>query len=101
MKQKLEQKLPYALLIRIGIVLIFLIVTGVAGWVTFMQVREQVAGSQILPDLPRKTREESPNVSRVEGETLPVWTGTDRVTVLIMGVDERAQEMRTIGAPIR
>ncbi len=92
MKQKMERKLPYALLIRIGIVLIFLIVTGVAGWATFMQVREQVAGSQILPDFTVKTREESPNVSRVEGETLPVWTGTDRVTVLIMGVDERAQE---------
>jgi LCP family protein required for cell wall assembly len=91
-KQKMEQKLPYALLIRIGIVLIFLIVTGVAGWVTFTQVREQVAGSQILPDFTVKAKEESPNVSRVEGETLPVWTGTDRVTVLIMGVDERAQE---------
>ncbi len=92
-KQKMEQKLPYApLLMRIGIVLIFLIVTGVAGWVTFTQVREQVAGSQILPDFIVKTKDASPNVSRVEGETLPVWTGTDRVTVLIMGVDERAQE---------
>lgn len=92
MEQKLEQKLPLGLLIRIGIVLVFLIVTGVAGWVTFTQVREQVAGSQILPDFTTKTRAESPNVSRVEGETLPVWTGTDRVTVLILGVDERAQE---------
>jgi polyisoprenyl-teichoic acid--peptidoglycan teichoic acid transferase len=85
--------IPYRTLIQVGIVLIYLIVTGSAGYVVFSRVRSEVANSDILPDFTiQKTQtEESSNVERVEGETLPVWTGTDRVTVLILGIDERAQ----------
>ena len=60
----------------------------------FVSVRMRVAASELLPDftIDRPEEGESPNVERVEGETLPVWTNTDRITVLILGIDERAQE---------
>lgn len=85
--------LPYQTLIRVGIALIYLVVTASAGYVVFYRVRSEVAGSDILPDFTiQETQNEGvSNVERVEGETLPVWTGTDRVTVLILGIDERAQ----------
>jgi len=75
-------------------VLIFLILTAVAGFMVFERVREQVATSDILPEFTIKNTsvEKNPNVNRVEGETWPQWTGTARVTVLILGIDERMQE---------
>ena len=87
-------QMPYKLLMRLAVVLIYLIAAGVGGFVTFTRVREEVAGSDFLPDFTINTPvdEENPNVERVEGETLPVWTGTDRVTVLILGIDERQQD---------
>ncbi len=89
-----QPKLPYKLLIRLGLLLIYLVGTAVGGYVTFTRVRDQVAASDILPDftIDNPAHEENPNVERLEGETLPVWTGTDRVTVLILGIDERVQE---------
>lgn len=89
----LLRRLPVTALMIAGVVLIYLIVTGVAGFVVYTRVRERVATSDILPEFTIKQPEdESPNVERVEGETLPQWTGTSRVTVLILGIDERAQE---------
>jgi len=34
----------------------------------------------------------SENVKYKFGEILPTWTGTERITVLLLGIDERAQE---------
>ncbi len=86
-------KLPYKLLINLGILLIYVLLTGVAGFAVFVKVRQGVSVADILPEFTiQQTEQESPNVSHVEGETLPVWTDTDRITVLIMGIDERAQE---------
>ncbi len=86
--------LPYSALIRAGLVLIYLIALGVSAFVIFQRVREQVAVSDLLPDFTLNNPEmgDSPNVERVEGEAIPVWTGTDRVTVLILGIDQRMQE---------
>jgi len=86
-------RLPYALLINVSIVLIYLIVTAAAGYTIYLTMRQSVAKSDILPEFTiKQTEGESPNVGHVEGETLPVWTDTDRITVLILGIDERAQE---------
>jgi LCP family protein required for cell wall assembly len=87
------REIPYQTLIRVGIVLIYLIVTASAGYLVFSRVRTEVASSDILPDftIQETETETSSNVERVEGESLPVWTGTSRVTVLILGIDERAQ----------
>ncbi len=87
------RRLPVSALITAGLVAIYLIITIVAGYAVYVQVRKSVATSDILPEFTIKQPEgERPNGGRVEGETLPVWTGTDRVTVLILGIDERAQE---------
>jgi polyisoprenyl-teichoic acid--peptidoglycan teichoic acid transferase len=85
---------PYALLMRIGLLLIYLIVTAVAAFIVHHRVRERIATSELLPDftISRLPDGESPNVERVEGQALPVWKGTDRVTVLVLGIDEREQE---------
>jgi polyisoprenyl-teichoic acid--peptidoglycan teichoic acid transferase len=85
---------PYHVLIRIALLLIYLISLGVSALVVYLQVRDTVAMSDVLPDftLSRPGEVESPNVERVEGEALPVWTGTDPVTVLILGIDQRGQE---------
>lgn len=86
-------RVPFTALIRLLLVLIYLVITMAAGYVVYVQVRQSVAKSDILPEFTIKQPEkESPNVERVAGETLPVWKGRDRVTVLILGIDERAQE---------
>jgi LCP family protein required for cell wall assembly len=84
-------KLPYKLLINLGILLIYVLLTIVAGFAVFVKVRQGVSVTEILPEFTiQQTEQESPNVERVEGED--IWTGTDRITVLILGIDERAQE---------
>ena len=89
----LLNKLPYKLLINFGILLIYVLLTVAVGFAVFVKVRQGVSVSEILPEFTiRQTERESPNVERVAGETLPVWTDTDRITVLILGIDERVQE---------
>lgn len=89
----LLNKLPYKLLINFGILLIYVLLTVAAGFAVFVKVRQGISVSEILPEFTiRQTERESPNVERVAGETLPVWTDIDRITVLILGIDERVQE---------
>lgn len=85
---------PVKLLLRIGLVALYLIITLGAGYALFVNVRKQVAGSNILPEftIKRAEGEDSPNVEIKAGETLPEWTATARITFLIMGIDERQQE---------
>jgi len=88
------RKVPYQVYIRIALLFMYLTVTAVSAYVIFTRVRQSVAASELLPDftLDRPDEGESPNVERVEGESLPVWTSKDRITVLVLGIDERAQE---------
>jgi polyisoprenyl-teichoic acid--peptidoglycan teichoic acid transferase len=79
------------LLMRVGLILIYLVVTVTANFVVFTRVREMAAASEMLPILTTDEKGPSPNVEYEEGKTLPEWTGTERITVLIMGIDERAQ----------
>ncbi len=97
-----RRSLPYSTLIRVGLVLIYLIALGVSAFVVFQRVREQVSESDLLPDFTLNKPEtgESPNVER-EGEAIPVWTATDRVTVLILGIDQRMQEEDDFGERTR
>ncbi|MBN1247155.1 MAG: LCP family protein [Anaerolineae bacterium] len=89
-----NNRFPYRVLIRLGLILIYLVAIAAGGYVTFVRVRDEVASSDILPDftIAKPADEVSPNVERAEGEALPEWTGTDPVTVLILGIDERVQE---------
>ena len=69
-------------LVAIGVlVLVFLV-----SW-----VRGSMATPGISPGLPGNTQP-SENVTYGFGQLLPTWVGTDRVTVLVLGVDERSQE---------
>jgi len=89
----LVRRLPVKALMITGVALIYLIVTGVAGYVVYTRVRESVAASDILPEFTIKSpQKDSPNVEQVEGETWQKWKGIEPVTVLILGIDERAQE---------
>ncbi len=84
----------YQTLIRLGVLLIYLVGLGAGAYLTYTRVREEVASSEILPDftIAKPVEEGSPNVERSEGAALPEWTGTDPITVLILGIDERVQE---------
>jgi len=79
-------------LIRVGIALIYLIVTATASLMLFSHVRSLVSASALLPTFTVVESQDSPNVSYQEGQPLPTWTGTERVTVLLLGIDEREQE---------
>jgi len=79
------------LLMRVGLILIYLIITVTANVVVFSRVREMAAASEMLPILTTDEKGPSPNVEYEEGKTLPEWTGSERITVLILGIDERAQ----------
>ncbi len=83
----------YRRLFQIALVLLYLVVTVVGALLVYTRVRAEVARSELLPDftLGEQQTEEDSNVARVEGQTLPVWQGKDRITVLILGIDERAQ----------
>ncbi len=91
-QQDAAQTKTFKTLMRLGLVLIYVIVTGTAAVVTFFRVREMAAASELLPDFTASEKQPpSENVVFPEGQSLPKWTGTERITVLLLGIDERAQ----------
>jgi LCP family protein required for cell wall assembly len=67
---------------------LFLVIAIAVGYMFYRQVRGLVAASDVLPGL---------SSSSSGGEidyagSLPVWQGTERVNVLVLGVDERESE---------
>lgn len=92
MKAQRNHEQTLRLLMRAGVILIYLIITATAGLVVFAQVREMAAASELLPDFTvAEKKGPSENVAFTEGEALPRWTGTERITILLLGIDERAQ----------
>jgi LCP family protein required for cell wall assembly len=75
-----------------GLVVLFLMLAGIAGLFVFDQVRQYIAASDILPPFTVGESSGTPEVSFQLGEPLPVWEGTDRVNILVMGIDQRANE---------
>ena len=73
------------------LVLLFLAIAGGVVLFLFSWVRGSLATPGISPGLPGSTKP-SENVTYGFGELMPTWSGEDRVTVLLLGVDERAQE---------
>jgi LCP family protein required for cell wall assembly len=57
----------------------------------FSWVRGSLATQGVAPGLPGSTQP-SENVHYGFGQLVPTWSGTGRITVLLLGVDERAQE---------
>ncbi|MCJ7550531.1 MAG: LCP family protein, partial [Anaerolineae bacterium] len=76
----------------VGLLVLLLVVIGVVVVAFLLSwVRGSIAMPGISPGLPGDTQP-SENVSYGFGQLLPTWAGTDRVTVLVLGVDERSQE---------
>lgn len=74
-----------------GLILLFLMVAGVAGLFIFDQVRQFIAASDILPAFTLERNEPSDVVYK-PGQPLPRWEGTERVNILMMGIDQREHE---------
>jgi LCP family protein required for cell wall assembly len=70
--------------------LLFLAVSTWIGYVLFQQVRAWAGGSGAFPNLPGRS-EEGTTDARPSVAWQP-WQGTDRVNVLVLGVDERQNE---------
>ncbi len=75
----------------VGLVILFLMVAGAAGLFIFDQVRQFIAASDMLPDFTIE-HNETGDVSYEPGQPLPRWEGTERVNILVMGIDQREHE---------
>ncbi|MBN1976449.1 MAG: LCP family protein [Anaerolineae bacterium] len=73
------------------LVLLFLVIVVVAGLLVRDEVRRSVAASEIWPDLVTQP-DEPRQVVYEEGQPLPRWKGTDRLNILVMGIDQREHE---------
>ncbi len=80
------------ILFTAGLIVLFLIIAGVAGMFVFGQVYDFTFASDILPNFTIKESDEPSEVVYDPGEPLPRWEGTERVNVLVMGIDQRENE---------
>lgn len=70
-----------------SLLVLFLIVSAGVGYVLFHQVKDLVAGSSVLPSV--FVDEGEGNTGVLPQVTLKPWEGTERVNVLLLGIDER------------
>ncbi len=73
------------------LVIIFLVIVGGIALSAMSWVRGMLARPGIASGLPASSGP-SENVKYQFGQVIPTWTGTKRVTVLLLGIDERSQE---------
>ncbi len=74
------------------LVVIFAIIILVGGTLLLSVGRSLLSDSGIVPGLSASKGADSPNVERRLGQVIPGWKGTERVNLLLLGVDERPQE---------
>lgn len=74
----------------LSLAVLFLIVVGGIGYAFYYEVRELVAGSDILPGF--TDNEPGEGLDWAPGRPLPPWEGTERVNILVLGIDERESE---------
>ncbi len=74
-----------------GLVVLFLMVAGAAGLFVFDQVRQFIAASDMLPAFTTEDNETG-SVVYEPGKPLPRWEDTERVNILVMGIDQREHE---------
>jgi LCP family protein required for cell wall assembly len=77
-------------LLTAGLIVAFLMIAAMAGLFVFDQVRQFIAASDILPEFTHSAKPSE--VTFDPTKPLPRWEGTDRVNVLVMGIDERKHE---------
>ena len=74
------------------LVLIFVAIIVAGGALLLSVARGLLSDSGMLPGLSGADESDSPNVDRQWGQVIPGWKGSERVNVLLLGVDERPQE---------
>ena len=74
------------------LVVVFLGITFMVGRFVLSWVRSAASDAGVIPGVSASSGEENPNIERRSGQVIPTWVGTDRVTVLVLGIDERQQE---------
>ena len=91
-KRNAYQKNNILPLIMIGLLLV--VFTGVG----FMAVRflfswtqDKILDSGVIPGV-SASEETSEHVERQPGQVIPTWTSQERITILVLGIDERQQE---------
>ncbi len=79
-------------LILTGLLLVvFLGVGFMAARFLFSWTRARISDSGVIPGVSAST-ETSEHVERRPGQVIPTWTSNERVTMLVLGIDERQQE---------
>ena len=73
------------------LLLVFLVVAGAVGLVVFDRVYDFTFASDVLPNFTIEDSE-SDEVVYDPGKPLPRWEGTERVNILVMGIDQREHE---------
>ncbi len=81
-------------LMAVGLFLLLLLIAVAVGLFVFDQVRQFIAASDMLPTftIEEQGGEDAGEVSYDIGQPLPRWEGTDRVNILLMGIDQRENE---------
>ena len=74
-----------------SLVVLFLVIAGAVGLTVFNRVYDFTFASDVLPNLTVKESEPS-EVVYEPGKPLPRWEGTERVNILVMGIDQREHE---------
>jgi LCP family protein required for cell wall assembly len=87
-----QKKNSLPLILTGGLVLIFLGVTVVAVLFFLSWARGMASDTGIIPGLNTSQESDSPYVERKPGQIIPTWVGEERITVLLLGIDERQQE---------
>lgn len=80
------------ILFTAGLIVLFLVIAGAAGLFVFDQVYDFTFASDILPDFTIRESEEPSEVVFEPGKPLPRWEGTERINILVMGIDQREFE---------
>ena len=86
-KKRFAPILATALILLLFLAVLILVAAAGLQW-----FRGRLSIPGILPGFSGSEGGKSENVEYEFGQLLPVWTGQERITVLLMGVDERSQE---------
>ncbi len=74
----------------LSLLVLFFLIAGGIGYAFYIEIRNWVANAEGLPELTSNNPNEGLNWS--PGRPLPTWEGTERVNILVMGIDERESE---------
>ncbi len=74
------------------LIVVFLAITFMVGRFVLSWMGQTASDTGVIPGVSASSGEVNPNIERKRGQVIPTWAGTDRVTVLVLGIDERQQE---------